>query len=107
MTAVLYIVDFGGFSFNSFLQEFKKEFLYITAKESNYKKYASEHTELLVKLKFDMCIVDHRSSHYINFGVSRRYSSFTGYTKRHTLRAIGSKYLFHFSIFKSLESVQN
>ena len=74
--------------------------------ESN-KKHASVNTMLSTKLKFDMCIVDHCSSYYINFGVSRIYSFFTGYTKCHTLCPIGSKYLFHFSIVKLFESVQN
>ena len=48
---------------------------------------------LLIKFKFGMCFMDHLSSHYINFGVYRRYSFFTGYTKCHTLLLIVSKYL--------------
>ena len=73
--------------------------------ESNYKKYASIQMVLSIELKFHMCIIDHRSSYYFNFGVSRMNSFFTGHTKYHTLRPIGSKYLFHFSIVKLLESV--
>ena len=41
---------------------------------------------LSIKLKLSMFIIDHRSSYYINFNVSRRYSVSTGYTERHTLR---------------------
>ena len=73
--------------------------------KSNYKKHASVSTMHSTKLKLDMFIVDHFSSHYINFGVSRIYSFFTGYTKCHTLCPIGRNYLFHFSIVKLLESV--
>ena len=46
--------------------------------ESNYKKYASIKIVLSIKLKFYMCIVDHHSSYYINFGVSRRHSFLQG-----------------------------
>ena len=38
-----YCVDFDEFRINSFLQECKKEFVYM---ESNYKKYASVYTML-------------------------------------------------------------
>ena len=75
--------------------------------ESHYKKHASICTLLLIKHKFDVCIVHHRSSDYINFGADRIYSIFTGYTKCHTLSPIGSNYLFHFSAVKLLESIQN
>ena len=70
--------------------------------ESNYKKHASVCTMLSTKLKFDTCIVDHCSSYYINFNVSRIHSVFTGYTKYHTLCPIGSNYLFHYSIVNLL-----
>ena len=88
------------------LQEYKKEFLYITA-YGNYKKYVNVYAALLIKLKFDMCIIGHRSLYYINFGVNRIYRFFTEYSKCHTLRRIGSKYFFHFSIIKLLEPVCN
>ena len=70
-------------------------------------KHASILMVLSIQLKFDMCIVGHRSSYYINFGESRMHSLFTGYTKCPTLRPIGSKYLFHFNIVKLFESAQN
>ena len=44
---------------------------------------------LSIKIKFNVFIVDHFSSYCINFGVSRRYGFFTGYTKYHVLRATG------------------
>ena len=74
--------------------------------ESNYKKYMSVYTALSIKLKFDMCIADHRSLYYINFGGSRIYSFLTVHTKSHTLRPFGPKYLFHFGTVKLHESVQ-
>ena len=43
----------------------------------------------LIKLKFDMHIVDHHSLYYINFGVS----SFLQDTQDVTLQPAGSKYL--------------
>ena len=52
--------------------------------------YVTEHnnvyTVLSIKLKFNMCIVDYHSWYYIYFGVWRRYSFFTGYTKCPTIR---------------------
>ena len=77
---------------------------------SNSKMDASAYTMLSIKLKFDMYIADSCFSFHINFGVSRIHSIFfffIGYTKCHALRFIGSKFLFHFSIAKLLESVQN
>ena len=59
-----------------FLQEYKKNPYALQLMESNYKKYAS----VLTDLKFDMFIVDHRPSYYINIGVSRSYNFFAGYT---------------------------
>ena len=41
--------------------------------EANYNKYDSAYTMFSTKPKFDMRIVDHCSSNYINFGVSRIY----------------------------------
>ena len=75
----------------------------------NNKKYASVYTMLSTKLKFDMCIVDHRfyNIRTILILVWAGYIFFTGYTKCHTLRPIGSKYLLYFSIVKLLESVPN
>ena len=32
---------------------------------------------LRIKLKFGVCIIDHLSSYYINFGVHKRYNLFT------------------------------
>ena len=55
-----------------FLQEYKKEFLYITAKKWNYKNYDSVQTVLSIELKYDIYIIDHRSSYYINFGTSKK-----------------------------------
>ena len=57
-----------------FLEEHKKISYTLQSKESNYQTYASDQTVLSIKLKFDMYIVDSRSSYYINFAVSRRYS---------------------------------
>ena len=54
--------------------------------ESNYKKYSSVYTVPSIKLKFNKRIVYHFFSYYLNFGVSRRYSFFTDYTKCHELR---------------------
>ena len=48
---------------------------------------------LPINLKFGMYIIGHRSSRYINFDAYGRYSFPTIYTKYHTLRPIGSKYL--------------
>ena len=56
------------------LQGSKKDSYTLQPMESNDKKYANVYTALSIKLKFDMCIVDHRSSYYINFSVSRTYS---------------------------------
>ena len=62
----------------------------------------------MILTKFDMYIVDHCSSYYINFGVSGTCIFFiAGYTKYHTLLPKGSKYLFYFIIVKLLESVQS
>ena len=57
--------------------------------ESNYKKSVSKQ-KFLVKLKFCMCVIDHRPSCYINFDVYRTHSFFTGYTKCHTIRHFGT-----------------
>ena len=59
----------------------KKNSYALQPMESNYKKYASIQMMLSIKLKFDMRSVDHPFSYYINFGVSRVHSFFTGYTK--------------------------
>ena len=59
-----------------------------------------------IKLKFNKFIVDLFFSYPINFGVSRRYSFFTGYTKCHALPSTVSKYLRVLFQYK-LESVQN
>ena len=48
---------------------------------------------LSINLKFNKFNEDHFFSYPINFGVSRRYSFFTGYTKYHALLSTGSKYL--------------
>ena len=41
--------------------------------ESDYKLYASVSMVSSIKLKFNIFIVDHRSSYYINFYVSRNH----------------------------------
>ena len=41
-----------------------------------YKKYACVYIALSIKLKFDVCTVDHCTSYYIDFGVNRIYSFF-------------------------------
>ena len=65
-------VDFGEYQMNCFFTGIQKRNSYaLQPMESNYKKYASVYTWLSTKLKFDMCIVDHCSLNYINFGVSR------------------------------------
>ena len=70
-----YYIDFGEFGINDFfLQEYQKNFYTLQSMESNYQNYASIQTVLSIKLKFDMYIADHRSSYFINFGASRRYS---------------------------------
>ena len=68
-----YCIDFREFRINSFFTEAQKKVL-LQSKESNYQNYASLQTVFSIKLKFDMYIVDTRSSYYINFGVSRRHS---------------------------------
>ena len=90
-----------------FLQEQKQNSYTLQSKESNYQNYASVQRVFSTKFKFDMCIADQYSSFYINFGMSRMYTFFTGYTKCHTLCLMGSKYLFHFSIVKLFEYVHN
>ena len=89
-----YCIDFSEFRINIFiLLEYKKNSYILQPMESNYKKYASVYTVLSIKLKFNMLIVDNFSSYTINFGGSRRFSFFTGYTMYHALWATGSKYL--------------
>ena len=46
-----------------------------------------------IKLKFGMCMIDHRSSYYFNFGVYKKSIFLTVCTKCHTLQLIDSKYL--------------
>ena len=87
-----YFIDFCKFRIDSFLQEHEKNSYTLQSEESNYQNYASVQTELSIKLKFDMYIVDPRSSHYVNFDVSRRYS-FYRIEKYHAHRPTGSKYL--------------
>ena len=62
---------------------------------------------LSIKIKFNMFIVDHFSSYYINFGVSRRYSFF--YRVQNIMHyGLQSQNIWgRFSIVKLLESVQN
>ena len=99
-------IDFGELRISSFfLQEHKINSYTLQAMESNYKKYASVYAVLSIKLKFNKYIVDDFFSYCINFGVSRRYSLFTGYTKCHALLSAGPKYLRTFQYL--LESVQN
>ena len=69
-----YCMDFGEFRINCCFTGAQKEFLHITARKSSHQNCANIQTVLSIKLKFDMYIVDPRSSYYINFGVSRRYS---------------------------------
>ena len=94
----IHCIDFREFRINSlkhfFYKSTKKNPYTLQSMESNHKNYASVQTELPIKLKFDMYIVDHHSLYYINFGVSRKYS-FLQDTENiiHTLRLIGSKYL--------------
>ena len=102
-----YCVDFGKFNLNSFLKGAQKNSYTLQPTEPNYKKHTSLSTAISIKIKFYMCIIDHHSSYYINFGMSRIYSSFTDYTKWHILRAISLKYLSNFIIVKLLESVPN
>ena len=61
---------------------------------------------LSIKLKFDMYIVDPRSSYYINFRVSRR-CNFLQDAKNVIHYGLQAQNIKRFSIFKLLESVQN
>ena len=72
-----------------------------------YQNYASVQTVLSIKLKFDMYIVDPRSSCYINFGVSRK-CNFLQDAKNVTHYGLQAQNIKRrFSIFKLFESVQN
>ena len=74
-----YCVEFGEFRIDGFCFKCTKMSPYtLQPMKSNYKKHACILMVLSIKLKFDKCIADHRSSYYINFGVSRIYSYFTG-----------------------------
>ena len=56
---------------------------------------------LPIKLKLDMCITDHRSSHYINFGLHRKF-----YRMEKLVYIMPSRFKIfevHFSIVKRLE----
>ena len=55
-------IDFGENRMNSFLQEYKKEFLYNTAYEINFFKVH------FIKLIFGVYITDHRPIYCIDFG---------------------------------------
>ena len=88
-----YYIDFGELGLIVFLQEHKNNSYTLQSKESKHQNYASVQMLLSIKLKFNMHIVDPRSSHYINFGVSRRYTFLQNTKKCHTLRSTVSKYL--------------
>ena len=99
-------IKFGEFRINSFFYRRTKNNSYtLQFMESNYKKYVSVKTVLSIKLKFNKFIVDLFFSYSINFGVSRRYSFWTEYTKCHALLPTSSKYLRGFQYL--LQSVQN
>ena len=69
-----YCIDFGEFRINDFfLLEYEKNLYTLQSKEPNYQNYTSVQTVFSIKHKFDVYIVDHRFSYYINFGVSKRY----------------------------------
>ena len=72
-----YCVDFGEFRINNFFYRSTKKNSYtLQLVESNYKMYASVYAMLSTKFKFDMRIVDYRSSYYLNLCV-RRICSFS------------------------------
>ena len=73
---LIYGVDLGEFMNNSFFTGVEKSIFMQQPMNSSYKKCANVQAVLSIKLKFDMFIVDHRSSYCINFGVSRRHSLF-------------------------------
>ena len=64
---------------------------------------------LPVKLKFSICIIEPIFVYYINFGLDRRYSFFTGYTKLFLLIMVYRLKIFemHYNIVKFLNYVLN
>ena len=54
---------------------------------------------LSIKLKFNKFIIDHFFSYYISFGVSRRYSFFTGVDKMSCIMVYKLKILEGVSVF--------
>ena len=69
-------VDFGEYRTNSFfLQEYKKEFLYITA---NSLKSSSIQTVHSIDLKYSMYIMRHYPTYYVDFGEFKINSFYIG-----------------------------
>ena len=85
---LIYCVDFGEFRINSFLQEYKKLFLYITAYGVKFFKRSSIQMIHSIDLKFGMHIISHRRTNPIDFGEHRMNNFFYRSTKKnsYTLR---------------------
>ena len=99
-----YCVDFNEFKIKFFYRRPKRNFCTLEPMESNYKKYTSAYTMLCTKLKFNMCNVDHCSSNYNNFDVSRMYSflyKHIGHTKYVFTIHVSAKFYFSSSSTKS------
>ena len=60
-----------------------------------------------IKPKFGLCIIQHRSSYYINFGVYRRYSFIQGAQNVKNYYYRFKIFEVHLSIIKLLKYVQN
>ena len=66
---LIYCVDFGEFSINSFFTGVQKKNSYtLRPTESNSLKCSSIQTIHSIDLKFGMYVIDYRSTNYIDFG---------------------------------------
>ena len=76
------LTDFCEYRIHSFLQEYKKEFLYIRPTEWNFLKGSNIQTVHSIEFKFGMYIIDHLPKYCIDFGEFGINRFFTGAQKR-------------------------